>query len=435
MSADLARRNRWPVLFQQATQACFVLSAAKRIRFVNAAWEAVTGVSSADAVGRACLRRGPTADVFRTLAPSPEASKGSVATVRRAVPPKGLGPPWWDVTFVPLKSADGIGGYLGLIAVVPSDTPGVKAHVPQDAAAVRDAHGRSFDIDLVTGTGPAAERFANQVRHAAQSAAPLWLTGEPGSGKETVARVVHHSGPRRDKAFFGVDCAGTPGFLLDAILFGRGSAGESGRLGTIYLKDPSAFPRDVQRHLVTWLSGPGAAVRVICGSAGPAAAGVAKGSLIPEFESQLAVLELRVPPLRERRPDVPPIVLRLLARNGSRTISPEALDVLSHDPWPGNVRELEDVLVGAAGEGPIRPEHLPRYVRQRAALAASPPPQAEPGPKLDDVLADVEKRLLAVALASTHGNATRAAEWLGIARTRFLRRAEALGVRGGADPA
>ena len=435
MSADPVRRNRWPVLFQQATQPCFVLSAAKRIRFVNAAWEAIAGVSSADAVGRACLRRGPTADVFRTLAPSPEASKGQVSTVRRAVPPKALGPPWWDVTFVPLKSADGVGGFLGLISLVPSDTPGVKAHVPQDAAAVRDAHARQFPIDLVTGTGPAAERFANQVRHAAQTAAPLWLTGEPGSGKETVARVVHHTGPRRDKAFFGVDCAGTPGFLLDAILFGRGSAGESGRLGTIYLKAPAALPRDVQRHLATWLAGAGAAVRVISGSQESAATGVAKGTLVPEFESHFAVIELQVPPLRERLSELPHLLARLLARHGSRSIAPESLDTLAHYPWPGNLRELDDVLADAAENGPIRPEHLPRSLRERAALAAAPPSKAEPGPNLDDVLTEVEKRLLGVALAANHGNATRAAEWLGIARTRFLRRAEALGLRGRGDPA
>jgi transcriptional regulator with PAS, ATPase and Fis domain len=435
MTAESARRNRWPALFQQATQPCFVLSAAKRIRFVNAAWEAVTGIATADAVGRACLRRGPTADVFRTLAPTPEASKGLVSTARRAVPPKGLGPPWWDVTFVPLKSADGVGGFLGLISVVPSEMHGVKAHVPASVAAVRDAHGRQFTIDLVTGTGPGAERFANQVRHAAHSAAPLWLTGEPGSGKETVARVVHHTGPRRDKAFFGVDCAGTPGFLLDAILFGRGSAGESGRLGTIYLKNPAAFPRDVQRHLAAWLSGPGAAVRVICGGRESAAAGVANGSLVPEFESQYAVLELRVPPLRERTTELPHVVTRLLARHGSRTVSPEALETLAHYPWPGNLRELDEVLADAAGDGPVKPEHLPRFVRERAALVAAPPQKAEPGPKLDDVLAEVEKRLLCVALSVNHGNATRAADWLGVARTRFVRRAEALGVKGGAETA
>jgi DNA-binding NtrC family response regulator len=432
--AEPARRNRWPILFQQAEQPIFLLSSAKRIRFVNSAWEALTGVASSEAVGHACLRRGPTADLYRTLAPPPEATKGHVATVRRSVPPKELGPPWWDVTFVPMRAKDGLGGYLGLITVVAADPPGTKAVVPASVAALRDEHARSFNFELLGGTGPAVEKFVNQVRHAAASTAPVWIVGECGSGKETVARVIHHNGPHRDRGFFGVDCAGMPDFLLEGILFGRGSFGESGRLGTLYLKEPSALPRDAQQHMLKWLAGPGANVRLICGSMETSSLGVAAGRLVPEFLSHFSVLELRVSPLRERTVDLPQIVERILPRltgaaGKSRTLASYAYDVLRNYPWPGNLRELVDVLSDAEGDGPIHAESLPRFLREKAALADLPPVKAEPGPKLDEVLAEVEKRLIGVALNKSNGNATKAAEWLGIARTRLLRRAEAFGLK------
>jgi DNA-binding NtrC family response regulator len=426
--AEPARRNRWPILFQQAEQPIFLLSSAKRIRFVNAAWEALTGVASSEAVGHACQRRGPTADLYRTLAPSPEAVKGQVDTVRRSVPPKELGPPWWDVTFVPMRAKDGLGGYLGLITVVAADPPGTKAAVPASVAALRDEHARSFNFELLGGTGPAAEKFVNQVRHAAASTAPVWIVGEAGSGKETVARVIHHNGPHRDRGFFGVDCAGMPDFLLEGILFGRGSFGESGRLGTLYLKEPSALPRDAQQRLLQWLTSH--SIRLICGSVDSSLS----DKLIPEFQSHFSVVELRVPPLQERLADLPRIVERILPRlvgadGKPRTIAGEAFDVLRNYSWPGNLRELVDVLSDAEGDGPIRVDSLPRFLREKAALADLPPAKSEPGPKLDDVLAEVEKRLIGVALSKSNGNATKAAEWLGIARTRLLRRAETFGLK------
>ena len=433
MPPEPTRRNRWPALFQQATQPAFVLSSSKRIRFVNAAWEVLTKIDSVEAIGHACLRRGPTTDLYRSLAPPPEATAGVVTIVRRAVPPKHLGPPWWDVTFVPLKSAEGTGGYLGLIHVVPAEPTGTKATVPVEAAAVRDAHARTFNIDLASGVGPMAERFANQVRHAAQSNAPVWLVGEAGCGKETVARVIHHTGPNRNRAFFGVDCVGIPWFQLETILFGRGSLGESGKLGTLYLKEPAALPRDAQRYLTSWLAGPGAKVRLISGS-NTAIVEVKSGRLVSEFQSHFSVIELTVPPLRERASEFPRIVERILSRHPLasgelRTLAPDAMKALTNYAWPGNLRELDDVIADVTGDGPIRAEHLPRILREKSALAASPPPKAEPGPKLDDVLAEVEKRLLGVALKKMNGNATKAAEWLGIARTRFLRRAEAFGLK------
>ncbi|MFO0937395.1 MAG: sigma 54-interacting transcriptional regulator [Gemmataceae bacterium] len=412
------------------------MSSSNRIRFVNTAWETLTKVPATEAVGHACLRRGPTTDLFRALAPTAEASAGRIATVRRAVPPKSLGPPWWDVTFVPLLTAEGIGGYLGLIAVVPVDSPSTKASVPAEAGAVREAHSRAFSIDLVSGQGPNAERFTNQIRHAAQSTAPVWLIGEAGSGKETVARVIHHTGPYRNRAFFGVDCAGIPWFQLETTLFGRGSLGESERLGTLYLKNPAALPRDSQRFLTSWLAGPGKSVRLVSGSSESASTAVASGRLVPEFQSHFSLLEIPVPALRERKSELPRIVERILTRcpaikDQPASITNEAMDVLLHYTWPGNLRELNDVLFAAAKDGAITPERLPRVLREKSTLASHPPARNEPGPVLDDVLADVEKRLLAVALEKTNGNATKAAEWLGIARTRFLRRAEAFGLKKG----
>lgn len=408
-------RHRWPQWILHSTVPGFVLSPAKRVRAVNAVWEALTGIPAGDAIGMACLRRGPTDDVFRVMAP-PREAKTESTTVRRATPGRNAGPPWWDVSFVPWPQADGSVCYVGQIRVVGGTRPGEKAVIPAAAATIRDRHARSFAIDALGGSTPTLARFAKLLRHAAETAVPVWLVGEPGSGKETAARAIHGASDAKDRAFFGLDCGGSPWFLVESILAGRGSFGESGRLGTLYLKDPHELPPDAQDALLAWLDGPGRRVRVICGSR-------KIDAVKPEFAAALRVLEIAVPPLRDRMADWQQIVLR-----SSRPLTAEASALLSNSSWPGNFRELRETIESIPGEGPISPEQLPREFRETLELIDKPPIKPDPGPKLDDVLIQVERRLLKLALETHRGNATKAADWLGIARSRFLNRAKSLGV-------
>ena len=428
------RRFRWPALFQESARPAFVLNRNRRLRFVNAAWEALTGRAFADVAGRACARTGPTEPLFRALAPPPEAAAGPAVTVRRPAPPHDLGPPWWDVTFVPLRAADGTAGFLGLIDVVAPDPPAPPRKVPAVVAAVRGRHAAGFPFELFAGSSPDADRLLAQIRLAAETAAPVWVVGGPGAGKETLARVIHHQGAARERAFVGLDCGGVQPYLIEALLFGHGGLAASGRVGTLYLKAPAALPRDLQRRFADWLAGPRPAPRLVCGAAAPAAEDVRAGRLLPEFHAHLSVLEIRLPPLRDRLADLPRLVDRLGERVGRPVVPAEVIAVLRAYHWPGNVRELADVLgeaARAAGGGPVSRDHLPRYVRERALLAADPLPAAEPRLDLDAVLTAVEKRLIELALRKAGGNQTDAAALLGIFRARIGRRIEALGIKGG----
>ncbi|MBX9583486.1 MAG: sigma 54-interacting transcriptional regulator [Gemmataceae bacterium] len=421
----------WRAFFHRTTTPVFVLGRGRRVRYANPAWEALTGAKLDDALGLVCSARQNASPLWaKALTPTPEALAGRPDKARRPTPPLKSGPPWWDVTFVPLAGDDGLYGLVGCITVVGERVPAAERNIPAGVTAARDRHAGHFTFDLLTGTTAAAERFLGQVRLAAQTSAPVWLVGEPGSGKETAARVIHHAGGRREKMFVAVDCGGlTPG-PVESLVWGVGGLAGSDRVGTVYLKDPGTLTRDAQVQLLDWLTDE-SAPRLICGSTRTAGAEVEAGRLRPEFHSALSVLEVRVPPLRERSADLPRIVAHLLERNrGPTAADPAAVAVLAAQPWPGNLRELAAVLsdaATAAGVGPIHRDHLPHDLRVRAGLAK---PAPEPSLKLDPALEALEKRLIRAALARARGNVTKAADLVGVNRNKLLRRMEALGLVG-----
>jgi DNA-binding NtrC family response regulator len=417
----------WRSFFLQSSTPVFVLGKGRRLRFANPAWEKLTSLKLADALGMVCSSRRHSTPLAAALAPTPEAEAGKPDRARRTAPTGRSGPPWWDVTFAPLAGTDGPIGIVGFITVVGETAPAVVRKMPSFVASLREQHAQAFTLDLFAGKSPATQRFAGQLRHAAESIAPVWLVGEAGSGKETSARVIHHIGPRRDKAFFGLGCGGLQPYLIESLLFGHGGLADTGHIGTIYLKDPSALPKDLQQKLADHVGEekPGTP-RLICGSMRTSAEDFVSGKLIPEFQTELSVLELRVPPLRERLADLPQLMAHFLP---DLAVDAAAFEILRLHAWPGNLRELADTLstaaIAAAGE-PVKKEHLPREMRVKAGMEPLP---AKPKPlALDPLLEAVERRLIALALARSQGNATKAAELLGIFRTRLSRRLEALGM-------
>ena len=422
----------WRALFQASKTPVFVLGAARRLRYANPAWEHLAGVKLADTLGLVCSARRHGTPLAAALAPTPDALAGKPDKARRPAPPLVTGPPWWDVSFTPLAGDDGtVIGFVGSITVVGEPVPASARKIPAAVAAVRERHAGHFTFDLLAGPSPATERFVSQLRHAANSDAPVWLVGEPGAGKETAARVIHHAGTRREKAFLGIDCRGLQPFLIESLLFGHGGLADSGRVGTVFLKDPAALPRDLQQRIAElFTEGKAGGPRLVCGSNRTAAEDVTNGNLRPEFHTALSVLELRVPPLRDRKEDLPRLVAHFLP---GVVVELAVFEVFAALPWPGNLRELRAVLLDAAPPtGPLKRDHLPHELRVRAGLPAVSP---KPPPKLDAVLEAVEKRLIRAALAKAGGNATKAADALGVFRTRLLRRIEALGLDrpGGAE--
>ncbi len=432
--ADPPRRGRptgaggftWRSFFHHSATPVFVLGKSRRLRYANPAWERLTGTTLADALGLVCSARRHSSPLAAALTPTPEVLAGRPAAVRRPAPPNPSGPPWWDVSFLPLAAADGLVGIVGSVRVVGEPVRAAARVIPAAVAALRERHAAAFTPDLFP------PRLAGQIRLAGATTVPVWLVGEAGSGKATAARVIHHAGTAREKMFVRIDCGGLQPYLVESLFWGHGGLAGTDRVGTVYLADPAALSRDVQQQLLDLFTDdrPGTP-RVICGSSRPAAADVAAGRLLPEFHTQLAILELTVPPLRERADELPRITSHLLERLGaSPDIDPAALTVLTAQQWPANVRELSAALADAAAEagGPLKREHLPHELRVRAGLEKPP---ADPPLTLEPALKALEERLIRRALARSWGNAAKAATLLGIPRSRLLRRMEEFGLTPG----
>jgi transcriptional regulator with PAS, ATPase and Fis domain len=431
-SPDPTPRGSWAALFHQTTDPVFLLNPRRRLRYVNKAFETIAR-SPADAVlHEYCHPRKVQKDLpvhrrqlLQTLAPPKEVMAGRTLTVRRPVPPAKLGPPWWDVTFVPLREKDKLIGVLGTIVPVGSSESKAGGKGLSEAlvalrqrAVERAALNRLFPADT-----PAVRRVNAQVELAAKAFAPVWLTGGPGTGKETLARAIHYHGTTRELAFAGIDCAGLQPYLVRSLLFGHNGLAETGRVGTIYLKAAGALPTDLQAELVEWGELLADECRVVVD------AGDGTG-LAAEFRAAFGVIEIHLPALAERK-DEWPAILAAMADRESAIVNPEAAAVLAAWSWPGNFRELRDVLRHAARRagGRIEVAHLPSPLRRaatdvRAAQAARPRLRLN----LEEVLEKVERRLIDLAMKRSKGDQTDAADLLGVYRSRLARRLKALGM-------
>lgn len=412
-------------MFARSTTAVFVFGGDRKLRYANPAWERLTGKSLSAVRGS---KMSAVRQSVSPLAPPPEVWAGMFAQVRRAAPGHDHGPPWWDLTFLPLwgDGENRVLAVVGTLAVVGNTPTLPRAKVPEALATVRATHAGFYTFDRLAGPAALTERLLSQVRAAAIGEMPVWITGESGTGKETVARVIHHNSPRRERAFVGLNCGGLQPYLIDGLLFGKGGAASGRVVGTLYLKNPHELTPATQERILAWCDsavGP----RLVCGASVSAAGLVKDGKLARPFHTRFAAFEISVPPLRSRLDDLP----RLFDQLGASVPAADVLAMLRMYSWPGNLREFGE-LVAKAGSTTLQKDHLPRVIRERHLIATLPPPPPPP-PKLDDVLAEVEKRLITVALSEAGGNQTLAAERLGIPRGRLVRRMAALDIAGGGE--
>ena len=435
---------RWRAFFGRAAEPVFVLDRRQRLLFVNAAWESLTGVPASDAALLVCRRPRPAGPddsprsiVEHALTPPPEARRGAMARVRRLLPGRDARR-WWDVDFFPLRQAGKMEGVLilGRITPVAVEEPVAAPPLPERLVALRERTTQRYGPDLLSGAGPAMLRLARQMRLAAQTTAPVLLVGESGTGKETLARLIHHQGPAHERPFGAIDCAHLPAAVLEEILFGP----FYGRFGTVYLREPSRLPRDLQLRICVRLQDSGvdtAGPRLTAGCGGDPLQEIRAGRLIEELYALLAVLTMSVPPLRERAADLPALVDRLLDRcneeGGPKAVrlAPDVWDVLRAHAWPGNLRELYAVLSEArrhAGGERITAADLPASLRLLRRMEETPGRRAERPLPLDALLEQAERRLIEMALERAGGKKHRAAEILSIWRARLIRRMKALGI-------
>jgi len=313
----------------------------------------------------------------------------------------------------------------------------------------------------LVGESPALLALGDRIESLAESAAPILIQGETGSGKELVARALHARGPRASAPFVPHNFAAIPDALVESELFGHVRGAYTGAHadrpglfelasgGTLFLDEIGDASGSVQSRLLRALQegeirrlGEGRArrvdVRVVAATHRDLASLVRGGRFREDLYYRLHVLTLRVPPLRERREDVPLLLAHALARGarGGRRrvwgIRKSALDALIAHDWPGNVRELEGAILRAV-HAPGLDGVIERDGLGEGFLAAEADRVGEERADLRGRTRAYEAALIASALTAHAGNRTRAARALGLTRQglwkklRRLRAAESTG--------
>jgi two-component system response regulator AtoC len=308
-----------------------------------------------------------------------------------------------------------------------------------------EAEAESAALDALVGKTPGMIEIYKRIGALAGNRTPVLIRGETGTGKEMIARAIHFNSAAAEP-FVAVNCTALPEPLLESELFGhvrgaftgaitdrRGRFEQAGR-GTIFLDEigdvSPAFQAKLLRVLQEREFQPLGSertrrteARVIAATHADIEARMRAGSFREDLYFRLRVVELRVPPLRERRDDIPMLVehlTRRIARDLHKhriVVAPATMRLLQHAPWPGNVRELENALVRAAvlsPSGVLGPDHI-------VLAGAMPLPLAGDRTSSNDTLAAAMRRHVDEILERTGGNKRAAARLLGISRQRLDR--------------
>jgi DNA-binding NtrC family response regulator len=313
---------------------------------------------------------------------------------------------------------------------------------------------KNYGVKNLVSHSPAMRAVLDRIMRVSPLRATVLIFGESGVGKELVARAIHFNSPRRDFPFLGINCAAIPANLIESELFGHEKGSftgaharargkfETAHRGTLFLDEIGETDLATQVKLLRVLEerefmrvggdqNVRVDVRVIAATNSDLEAMVERGTFRRDLYYRLKVVTIQVPPLRERRSDIPALVeafLEELARDNAvprKAISTEALEALQSYHWPGNVRELknilESVLVSTSGDR-VTPEDLPPSVlRERAAPAKT---TITPG----TTIAEMERELIRATLQQAGGNRTHSAHMLGIGVRTLQRKIRLFGL-------
>ncbi len=316
---------------------------------------------------------------------------------------------------------------------------------------------RQWDFDNLVGQSPAMREVMTLVKRVAPVPTTVLVTGESGVGKEVVARAIHHLSDRREAIFLPVNCGAIPEQLLESQLFGhlRGSftgavSNQEGlfqraRRGTIFLDEIGELPIGLQVKLLRAIEGKevmtvGATtplkidVRIIAASNRELRREVDAGRFRDDLYYRLNVFGIEIPPLRERREDIPPLIEHFIRlhnrelRKRFKGADATLVKMLMTLPWKGNVRELDNLIEHAMilGDGDwLTVNDLPRGLRDTAEVPAMV------GDGLRDAMRAYEKAHIQSVLTKANHDKRAAAERLGMSLSSLYRKIEELGVRGG----
>ncbi len=345
------------------------------------------------------------------------------------------------------------------------------------AAGPRPSPDSRYAIGNMVGTSPKMQDVLAVTQVVAQSNATVLIQGETGTGKELIARIIHSNSPRKTNPFVAVNCGALSDTLLESELFGHVKGAYTGAVrdragrfeladgGTIFLDEVGSMSNQLQVKLLRVLQEKefervGSSevtkvdVRVVAATNVDLARMVAEGEFREDLYYRLNVVPVHLPPLRERKEDIPLLVehfMEAFSKESGKEVSRlsrEALDLLVGYAWPGNVRELENCIERAivlSQRGTITAELLPEAIRnaqrrpkpeRRVQLRDALSPliagarESAEGDVYDHVIGLVEKELIADVLAANDGVQTRAARELGLSRNTLRDRIKAYGLGG-----
>jgi DNA-binding NtrC family response regulator len=320
---------------------------------------------------------------------------------------------------------------------------------------LREELSDKFRFENMIVNSPAMENVVQMAGKVARSDATVLILGESGTGKELLARGIHYHSPRATKPLVTVNCPSIPDTLLESELFGHVRGAFTGAIkdrkgkfemadgGTLFLDEIADLREDVQAKLLRVLqeheferlgeSTPiQVDVRLIAATNKDIEKLVSNGKFREDLYYRLSVVPITIPPLRERKADIPYLVEFFIERykkDKKVTVDSEVLEILKTYNWPGNVRELENVIERAlvlSGKPRISPQDLPVHLTEPSSMARNQPD--------NDLLSDLsldnlEKRAIQMALQKAGGNQTKAAKLLNIPRHVLLYRLKKFNIK------
>jgi two-component system response regulator PilR (NtrC family) len=340
-----------------------------------------------------------------------------------------------------------------------------KAELQRENEALKKVTAKQSYENQLTGQSPAFLKVIQWIDQVAKTNSSVLILGESGTGKELVSREVHNRSDRRDKPFVAVNCAAIPQNLMESELFGYAKGAftgadqhrigffEAAHLGTIFLDEIGELPLNLQSKLLRVLAekkvvrvGSTREIRVdfriIAATNQSIEQLVKKGEFREDLYYRLNVLQTDLPPLRERKEDIPVLANHFLKkfseeyRKKIKSFDDKTLSILSNYAFPGNIRELINIVeqcVVLANEDVIVVDTLPEKMRKHSSVSSVSTPLLPDGVDLEKQVEGFEKNLIMQALAKAGGNKTQAAKILNVSFRSLRYRLEKLGMEDGKD--
>ncbi len=332
-----------------------------------------------------------------------------------------------------------------------------KKRLREEISLLREKVKTSYALENIIGKSPKMQELFTVIPRIAQSNSNVLITGESGSGKELVATALHNLSHRREKNFVTINCAAFPEGLLESELFGHMKGSFTGAIynkqglfemadgGSVLLDEIGEMPVNLQAKLLRVIEGGTfrrvggtndikVDIRVISATNKDIKEEIASGRFREDLYYRLNVVPIIIPPLRERKEDIPLLIDHFLRKtsSNSKRVTPEAMRLLMDYSWKGNVRELENVVerIGLfADREEITPSDLPSEITGYPGDIKYISELTEEGVDIDKIIEDVEKKYLLQALKIAGGIKTEAARLLNLSFRSFRHRLHKYGIK------